>query len=108
MAPSLLKLSPTDNHLQTKEFIFMRESHWGDKFDWAPCSAVDGQHKRNSMASMASLEILYVTMFGQGIFFNLTGSLLIYYGFLFCIYMGSLCVKMCGVCSHLLCSLGIF
>jgi hypothetical protein len=56
---------------------------------------------------MASLEILYVKIFSQGIFFHLPGPLHIYYGFLFCIYVGFQCVQMCGVCSHLLCYLYI-
>lgn len=45
--------------------------------------------------SMASLEVLCLTMFCQGIFFNLTGHLCTYHGFWFCVFIVFLCLLMC-------------
>lgn len=85
----------------TKEkLLFPIESHL---YTIHPMPSKDGQHKTNAMIF---LEILFLSPKAWGFFFNLTGILLIYYGFRFCIFKGfvlCVCVYMCMYFLYFFC-----
>jgi hypothetical protein len=83
MPPSIMqKLSPTVNHLQSKNYFPPMESQ---------CS----KRKFNGIFGDFCLLILWA-------FFKLAGLLLIYYGFKFYVFIGFVCVHVsqhvCGIC----------
>lgn len=87
------QLFAIDNHLQRKHWFSPVESHWADEayLGQDPCLEVDGT--QNELNSAFGEFLSHFALSGCFFFLNLTGILLVYYGFRPCI----LCV--CVSCA---------